>query len=366
MFNKTREPCLDNILEIPVKKPDISGQNLSQASEAIESGWVSSKGEKRGEFEAKFCEKFGYKTAIALDSGTAALHTALSNLGTEGEEIIVQDYTYTSTASAAKMAGYDVSIADIDPDTLSLSAEDLKSKISSRTAAVVVTHIWGIPRNTEELNRICRSNGSALVEDAASSLGSRNSSGAVGKNADFACFSFSWNKPITTGKGGMLVTNPSKREKSEMFADYGHRNGDSSMAEETGPNYLMDSIRSAIGISQISGFEERRSELERVFRCYRQNLPSELLPQFKVCGSRQPELFMIKSGRTGEIQEYLKDSGVETRRPYHPLSMKPLFRQETPANCEQVFESVLGLPTFPQLTNKQIKKISDKVADSGY
>jgi dTDP-4-amino-4,6-dideoxygalactose transaminase len=366
MFNKTREPCLDNILQIPVKKPDISAQELSKASEVMESGWVSSKGKKRKEFETRFSEEFGYETAIALDSGTAALHTALSNLETEGEEIIVQDYTYTSTASAAKMAGYDVSIADVNPNTLSLSTEDLRSKISGQTAAVIVTHIWGLPRNTEELNRICRSNGSALVEDAASSLGSKNSSGPVGKNADFACFSFSWNKPITTGKGGMLVTNPGRREKSEMFADYGHRNGDSSMAETLGPNYLMDSIRSAIGISQISGFKERRSELERVFRCYRQNLPSELLPRFKTSGKRQPELFMIKSGRTGKIQEYLKSNGVETRRPYHPLSMKPLFRQETPANCKQIFKSVLGLPTFPQLSNKQIRQISDMIVNSGY
>src|SRR5438128_7006608 len=193
---------------IPISKPFIGPREKQLVLDALDSGWVSSIGKYIDEFETNFARYCGTEHALAVSNGTTGLHLALAALGLQaGDEVIVPDLTFVATANAVAYTGATPVLAEIDPDTLCIDPESVKSLITDRTKAIIPVHLYGHPADMDALTEIAEAQRIDLIEDAAEAHGAEYKGRRVGGLGKCGVFSFYGNKVITTGEGGMLTTN---------------------------------------------------------------------------------------------------------------------------------------------------------------
>ena len=249
---------------IPVCEPHLSGRELDYVIDAVKSGWISSAGSYVKEFESHFAKICNSKYAVGVINGTSAIHIALKAIGIgEGDEVIIPSFTMIASAFAVCYTGAKPVFVDCDAFSWNIDHKQIESKITANTKAIMPVHILGLPCDMNEINAIAKNYNLKIVEDAAEAHGAEYMSKKVGELSDIAAFSFFANKNVTTGEGGMVVTNSdSLYENSQYFKNlcfplYGKRNY---LHDDIGFNYRLSNLHAAIGVAQLEKFEFYKSK----------------------------------------------------------------------------------------------------------
>jgi perosamine synthetase len=372
-----------------VAQPFVGEEEVKAAREVILSGKYIS-GEKVKEFEDKFADFIGTKHAVAVNSGTAALHLSLSAFGIgPGDEVIVPPLTFFSTVSSILHQNAIPVFADIDMDNYCLDPEDMKRKITRRTKAVIPVHLYGNSADMSKIINFSKTKGIKVIEDCAQAHGTEFNRQKVGSLGDTGCFSFFATKNMTTGEGGMITTNDKEiAQRCRLIRNHGMSSRDDHIL--LGYNYRMNEIAAAIGIVQLN----RLDQLNQIRICNSKYLIENLK---NINWIKVPKLsknvkhtffwcpiFIDEEKLNLSVKElisYLKDKNIEVRHRY----WKPLYKQklfidkstypkECPFNCmhsvkridyskiylsnaEKISGKLIGLPNHPKLSKNDLKYI---------
>ncbi len=244
---------------IPIYQPSLDGNEKKYVNECIDTSWISSRGDFIKRFEDEFTEFIGVNHAISVSNGTVALHLALVTLGIgQGDEVIVPSFTYIASVSTICHAGATPVFVDSLEDTWQMNPEDVKRKITSKTRAIMVVHLYGQTCEMDELVSIAKENNIFLIEDCAEAFGSKYNNKMAGSFGDIACFSFYGNKTITTGEGGMVVTNDETLwDRAYHLRMHGLAKYRQYWHDVLGFNYRMTNICAAIGLAQLENAKEK-------------------------------------------------------------------------------------------------------------
>jgi perosamine synthetase len=359
---------------VPVSRPHIWGDEKRNLCEAIDGGWISSRGPFLDEFEQRFAEKIGTQYAIAASSGTTALHLALSVLDLEkDDEVIVPDFTMISPVLAVLACGAIPVPVDAD-ETWNMDVGGIERAITERTRAIVAVHTYGHPAKIDRIMEIAARNGLRVVEDAAEALGARVAGRPVGSFADLAIFSFYANKVLTTGEGGMVVTSDSQlceRVRAKRNLCFGGDEETRFIHEEIGFNYRMTNLQAAVGLAQLQHLDEAVEAKIAIARAYDKHLasvPGITIPPDSNWG---PNVYWVYGVLIEDefgldrktVQAELKRNGIETRRFFHPLHRQPIIpkagiREEYP-NSTRISERGMYLPSYIGMGSATIERVAD-------
>jgi len=333
---------------IPHSRPTIDKNDIQAVTTVLASGHIA-RGEKVREFEAVVAKFIGVKYAVACSSGTSALHLALLGLGIgKGDEVIIPSFVCPSPYLAVMHARGVPKIADIDAENLNISAKTAKPRISKKTKAIVVPHMFGNPADINGLLDL----GIPVIEDCAQSLGAEYKNRRIGSFGDLSIFSFYATKMITTGEGGMVLTdNYDFYAKIVEMRDY-----DKKSLNPSRYNYKLTDFQAALGLSQInklSAFIERRRKLASLYssRLMKHGVRTQKHNQGSVFYR-----YVIFIDHLLSIQKRFKEAGLMCERPiFYPLH-KSLLTEKCP-NSNWAFEHALSIPIYPSLTNEEVNHI---------
>jgi perosamine synthetase len=335
---------------IPIAHPLLGAEELQNVKEAVESGWISSKGRFITEFEDEFAEYCGVKYGIATSNGTTALHLALKGLGIgKGDEVIVPDLTFIATANAVTYTGATPVMVDSHPVYWGLDPEKIEENITPKTKAIIPVHLYGHPCDMDAINDIAGAHNLYVVEDAAEAHGAEYKGRKVGGFGDVACFSFFGNKIITTGEGGMCLTNDEELAANlRILRDHGQRPDKKYWYDMVGFNYRMTNVQAAIGVAQVERLGQLIGQKRQVAGWYAEGLkclsdegvivPASEMPWAKNVYWMYSILLNQKFGiGRDEVISGLYDMGIETRPFFYPLHVMPPYEIRT---CFPVAETI--------------------------
>lgn len=368
-------------LELPVAEPDLGPLEERYVLDALRSGWVSSIGPYIQRFERQFAEFCEVEQAVAVANGTVALHLALVAAGVgPGDEVIVPALTFVATAAAVRHAGAEPVFVDSEPEIGTLSPAAVERALSSRTKAIIPVHLYGHPADIDPILEIARDRDLTVIEDAAEAHGARYKGRRVGGLGRMATFSFYGNKILTTGEGGMVVTNDGDlAERLRFFKDHAMAPTRRYWHPEVGYNYRMTNLQAALGCAQLERFEELTARREAVLGIYRKDLANE--PSIRVNPSLPwatpvPWLIcaLLAEGTSRDERDALlmalKEFGVDSRPYFHPLSEMPpyfAFRRlnagggsELPIAADLSARG-LNLPSSSNLGAGKIRSVTDTI-----
>ncbi|TAN45239.1 MAG: aminotransferase DegT [Nitrospirae bacterium] len=353
---------------IQLDAPNIGEREKEFLIRAVESGYVSTAGPLVAEFEAAFAGLLGTKKAASTQSGTAALHMALYELGIgKGDEVIVPATTFAATVNPVLYVGATPVIADVDVETWTLSPESVESNLTGRTKAVIPVHLYGVPCRMDEIMGIAEKHGLKVVEDATESLCSRYKGEFTGTFGDMGCFSFNGNKTITTGGGGMVVSREEQciehikfliNQARDESAGYYH--------PEVGFNYRMTNLEAALGLAQMGRLEEFVAKKRRFNKIYREELSGcgfirfQQGPAFSESSWWLTCILFEKDTDIPELQLRLKSEGVPARRVFMPLGEMPpyaSFVRNPCGNAALLYERGLCLPSSTLNSDDDIRHV---------
>ncbi len=361
---------------IPVCEPTLSGRELEYVTDCVKSGWISSMGKYVTEFENKFAEYCGVKHGISCFNGTVAIHLALAALGVKkGDEVIAPSFTMIGTTNPIVYCGAKPVFVDSEPITWNMDVSKLEEKITERTKAIIPVHIYGHPTDMDPLLDLANKYGIKVVEDAAEAHGAEYKGKRAGSMSDAGCFSFYSNKIITTGEGGIVVTNDEGlAEKLRSLKN--HAFGKPRFIHnELGFNYRMTNIQAAIGLAQleqIDKFVEARRNNAKLYNELLKDVEGVTLPKEMpwaknvhwMYGILLEDSFGINKD---EAMEKLKALGIETRSFFLPMNQQPVYKKlgikikgKYPVS-EELFRKGFYLPSSSSLTEKQIVTVVEGI-----
>jgi perosamine synthetase len=358
--------------EIPVYRPSLLGKEREYVDECLTTGWISSKGRFVPEFEAKFAERVDAEHATSVCNGTVALHLALVALGIgPGDEVIVPTLTYIASVNAITYTGAVPVFVDSLPDTWQMDPEDVRRKLTPNTKAIMAVHLYGHPCDMDALTEIADDNGLFLIEDAAEAFGSKFRGRHAGSFGDISCFSFYGNKTITTGEGGMVVTDDDTLyDRSLHFKGQGLAKHREYWHDIIGYNYRMTNICAAIGLAQMEQADSFLSRKREIARMYEEQLTplglethkesSGVVHSFWMCS-----MLVNSPGHRTPLREHLSRSGIETRPVFYPIHTMPMYsaRYQRFKVAENIAWRGINLPSFPALLDDDVMYICDAIKD---
>ena len=357
---------------IPVYQPDLSGNEKRYVMECLDSSWISSRGRFIGEFEDKFSAFTGVKHAVAVCNGTVALHLALASLDIgPGDEVIVPTLTYVAAANAVVYTGAKPVFVDSLRDTWQIDPDDVRRKITPRTKAIMAVHLYGHPCEMDRLTAIAKEHDIFLVEDCAEAFGAVYKGRHVGGFGDIGIFSFFGNKTITTGEGGMVVTNDAalaaraRHLKSQAVSpqrEYWH--------DAVGFNYRMTNICAAIGLAQLERANELIGKKRLLAERYRKEFAGLPVEFHKECGDVVHGYWMIsilarEAAERDPLRTHLKERGIETRPVFYPAHTMPVYKSfgGSHPTAEAIASRGMNLPSWPGLSGEQVGRIRAAIAE---
>jgi len=363
----------DKRVYFPVAEPQFGEAELRYVSECVLTGWVSSAGKFVARFEKQFSEFCETKFGVSSTSGTTALHLALLALGIgPGDEVIVPSFTFISTANAVTFTRGKPIFVDIEPDTWNINPAEIKKAITTKTKAIIPVHIYGHPANMDPIMDIAREYNLAVIEDAAEAHGALYKGKKVGSFGDMGIFSFYGNKIITTGEGGMIVTdNEELAEKLRVLRDHGMDPKRRYWHSVLGYNYRMTNIQAALGVGQMERIQqivEQKRRNAAMFGKALKNIPGITLPPEKAWAKSVYWLYsiLIDEEEFGisakELGRQLKERGIETRPLFPMVHQQPIYDtgQNLPV-CESLSSRGLSLPSSVNLNEGGIEKIVNEI-----
>ena len=365
----------DSKIKFPAYEPWISNDDKKIIDKTLSQSMLTL-GPQLEKFESDFSKYSKSKYAIAVSNCTAALHLSLMALGIkENDEVIIPDLTFVADANAILACNAKPVVADINKENFFLSISNVKKNITKKTKAIIPVHIYGQVCNIEEIMELAKDNNLKVVEDCAHAVGTFHKSKHVGTIGNTGCFSFYPTKNITTAEGGMVTTNSKEiAEKIRQLRSHGMTKSLKSRYSskypwvfdivEPGYNYRLDEIRSALGITQlkrIKKINELRKKASFYYHKRLQNIPGIILPDMVNDKTHSYHLYTIrvtKSFRLSRNQLYkkLKDNGIRTTvywMPIHEYAAYSKFsKKSNVVNTARVYEEILALPLFPNITKK--------------
>ena len=353
-------------LRIPIYQPDIGSKEKAYVNQCLDSTWISSKGEFIERFQAGFAGYIGAPQALAVSNGTVALHLALATLGLgAGDEIIVPSLTYISPVNAIRYVGATPVFADSDPVTWQVNVDDVAARITPRTRAIIVVHLYGQACDMVALAALASAHGLLLIEDCAEALGTRIGGRHVGTFGDIATFSFFGNKTITTGEGGMVVARGAAHQKLALkLRGQGLADDREYWHDVVGFNFRMTNICAAIGLAQLERVEDfiaRKRLLAEAYTRELQGLP--LVLQAEVAGTTHSfwmcSLLTNDPEQRDPLRRALREQGIETRPFFHPVHTMPMYAQGQTGLTVAVDLGARGinLPSWPGLGEEGVQTV---------
>lgn len=351
-------------------KPSITEKEVEYATDAARNGWGERCYEYINRFEELFRQHLGVKYAIATSSCTGALHMGLAALGVgPGDEVILADTNWIASAAPITYLGAKPVFVDILPDTWCLDPKRVREAITSKTKAIIAVHLYGNLCEMDELMAIGEQRGIPVIEDAAEAIGSVYHSKRAGSIGKFGSFSFHGTKTVTTGEGGMFVTNDADLYEHVLtLSNHGRARGQTKQfwPDMVGFKYKMSNIQAAIGCGQMERIDELIGRKRSIFQYYSDQLnkfPDVVMnpePEGTLIGAWMPTVvFDQKSGVTCEmLQTAFAEANIDARVFFHPLSSLPMFEKQ-PQNCIawDVPGRAMNLPSYHEMTDSEMDRV---------
>lgn len=352
---------------IPVAKPLIGEEEIKEVEKVLKSGFIA-QGPKVAEFEEAFASYVGVKHAIAVSSGTTALHLSLLSAGVKkDDEVITTPFSFAATGNCALYIGAKPVFVDINPKTFNLDPELIEGAITKKTKAILPVHLYGQPAQMEKINEIAGEHDLVVIEDAAQAHGAMIKDKMVGSMGDMACFSFYPTKNMTTSEGGMITTNNSQMaDMARTLRAHGEKERYQHVV--LGYNFRMTDISASIGLVQLKkldGFNKKRIENAEYLTEHINEIsgiePPYISPEVKHVFHQYT--VRVKEGKRDNLMEYLNQEGVGTGIHY-PI---PIYKQKLyqdmgyDDNCpetEKAASEVLSIPVHPDLSIEELEKIA--------
>lgn len=370
---------------IPYGRQQIDDEDVQAVLEVLHSDWLTT-GPMVARFEQAFASSIGVSEAVAVNSGTAALHAAYAALGiTTGDEVIVPALTFAATANAAVYLGAKPMFADVDLHTGLIDPESVASRITVRTKAIVAVDYAGQPCNYAALRALADRYDLALVADACHALGAQNGKRSVGSLADISTFSFHPVKPITTAEGGMATTdNPDLAKRMRRFRNHGidtdhrERATKGTWAYEMvdlGFNYRLSDLQCALGLAQLSrlaAWTARRQEIAQRYDAEFFGLSSVRPLRHREGVTHAYHLYVVRlagENMRSTLFYKLRASGIGANVHYLPVYLHPYYQHvhgTQPGLCpnaEELYRQILSLPIFPAMSNTDVEMVARQVVE---
>jgi dTDP-4-amino-4,6-dideoxygalactose transaminase len=368
---------------IPFHRPAIGDDEIQSVVETLKSGWLTT-GAKVKTFEADFTKYIGCSHAVAVNSGTAALHLALDAIGIkEGDDVIVPTMTFAATAEVMLYFRANPVLVDCEPDTLNLDAKQIESAITARTRAIIPVHFGGQPCDMDQILKIAKKHNLRVIEDAAHALPASYHGSKVGTVGDITCFSFYATKTITTGEGGMATTENSEwAERMRMMSLHGISHDAWKRYTKEGSwcydilypgfKYNLTDIAAAIGIEQLKKCDEFWEARQRIAMNYAKafaDLKEIRVPMCRNDVQHAWHLFVIQLNverlkiNRNQFIEALREKEIGTSVHFIPLHRHPYYRDkfgykpEDFPNASTAFERIVSLPIYPNMTEGNVRDV---------
>ncbi len=358
-------------MKIPLARPDITEHEIQAVVKVLRTPYLSL-GPKLGEFEQKIALYAGVRHAVAVNSGTSALHLIVRALGlTEGDEVITTPFSFVASSNCLLFERVRPVFVDIDPQTLNIDVHQIPPKITEKTKAILAVDVFGHPADWDELERIAQKYKIKLIEDSAEALGAEYKGHKAGSFGDAAVFAFYPNKQITTGEGGVILTNSDEIARlCRSLRNQGRGEGNEWLQHERlGYNYRLSEINCALGIAQLERLEEILRKRERVAQMYNERLQ-------EIQGVRIPYVapyvkiswfvYVIRLGEEytqadrDRILKELCAHGIGCSNYFSPIHLQPFYRElfgykpgDFPVT-ESVAARTIALPFYNNLTEAQV------------
>ncbi len=354
---------------VPIADVDLSQGEIDAAVEVLESGYLR-QGPKTEKFEKNFANKVGADHAIAVSSGTAALHLAYLSLLEDGDEILVPSFSHISTASMVSFSGGVPVFCDLNPRTFTLNLESVEEKVTENTKAIAPIHLFGNACDIDRIREFAQDENLKIIWDAAQAHGTKYKGQDVGSFGDLVCYSFYPTKNMTTGEGGMITTNESDLdEKIRLLREHGQT--DKYYHPSLGLNYRMTDVEAAIGLKQLEKLDEfvekRRKNAEYLTEKLTEIegiLPPKVKPEVQHSYHQYTVLLDLEviDCTRDEFVENLDDENVGAAVHYpRPLHKQPVFQERygdiSLPVVEDISNRILSLPVHPQLERGDLKKV---------
>lgn len=369
---------------IPYGRQSINEQDIEAVVNVLKSDYLTT-GPKIAEFERKVADYTGAKYAVAIANGTAALHAACYAAGIgEGDEVITTPITFAASSNCVLYCGGTPVFADINPETYNISSVDIERKITSKTKAIIAVHFTGQPCEMEQIHEIADKHNLIVIEDGAHALGAVYKGKRVGALSDMTTFSFHPVKHITTGEGGMILTdNPKLYERLKLFRTHGITREKNLLTKNDGPwyyeqldlgfNYRITDIQCALGTSQMDRLpeflEKRKKIAERYNEAFAGNNQIQLPYQKEGCDNAwHLYVIRVKNGNRKEVFEKLRAAGIGVNVHYIPVYQHPYYRSHGYAqvicpNAEEYYKECISLPMYPDLKEEEQEYVIKKVLE---
>lgn len=353
---------------IKMAEPMIDDDDVNEVIQVLKSKTLT-QGSKTLAFEREFAAYVGTKYAVSVNSGTSALLLGCLAAGIgKGDEVLVPSFSFAATANAVSLTGAKPIFVDIDLDDFCISPEEIEKKITKRSKAVMVVHLYGCPAKMNALTEVSNDYGLMLIEDCAQSQGSKFQGRTIGSFGRFSAFSFYPTKNITTGEGGMVLTDDlelaeiAKTLRSQgMKKRYVH--------ELIGFNFRLSEMASALGLSQLKKLDDFNSRRAKIAKFYNERVSYPITPKVAEGNVHSYNQYTVRipGGLRDQIKNRLEGYGIESAI-YYPLGIheQPAYSDESVslANTRQAISEVLSIPIRPSLTDSEVEYISEKLNDS--
>ena len=364
-------------IKVPFVVPEITSEDKKVILSTLNQNLLTN-GPKLREFEKKIAKFCGSRYAIGVSNATAALHLSLTALQIKtGDEVIIPDLTFAATANSVLFTGATPVIVDINKEDFNISIESIEKSITKKTKAIIPVHFAGNPCNMNMIKSIAKKHNLKIIEDCAHAIGGKVGKKHVGTFGDAGCFSFYPTKNLTTFEGGMVITNSKKISDSiKSLRNHGITKSLQDRFTKGKPweydiivpgyNYRLDEIRAALGISQLERINKNNLKRKQAFLYYNSKLKNKdsiITPKISKNTTHSCHLYVLriqknkKLSRNNMFQKLLKN-GVRSSVHYKPLHQFTAYKKNAKilvklTNSKKIFEEIISLPLYPQITKKQ-------------
>ena len=374
-YNKNgKDLILKNMEFIPVNEPILNGNEKKYLCECIDTGWISSEGPFVKEFEQKMSASVDREYGIAVSNGTAALEVAVQALEIKkGDEVIMPAFTIISCAMAVTKVGAIPVLVDSDLHTWNMNTGEIEAKITSRTKAILIVHLYGLPVEVDKVIALAKKHNLKVIEDAAEMHGQTYNGKPCGSFGDISIFSFYSNKHITTGEGGMVVTNDEElAERCRFLRNLCFRKDVRYVHDEISDNYRFTNLQAAVGLAQLERLDEfiiKKREMGRYYTKHLKNVKGLILPIEKT--EYADNIYWVYGivldkdiqADNKTVQKLLTEEGIGSRTFFWCMHEQPvyqrreIFKNEIYPNAEYLARKGFYIPSGLALTEKQMDRV---------
>ena len=368
------------MFDIPLPKPEVTPEDIEAVTAVLRSGRLAL-GPVQTDFEESFAHRCGVPYAVAVSSGTAALHLAVRMAGVApGDEVIVSPFSFVASANVVLYQRARPVFVDIEEETYGIDPDQLPDRLTRQTRAILPTHVFGQPCRISSIARLARQHGLVLIEDNCESIGASvpdgQGSGMTGQFGDFVAYGFYPNKQMTTGEGGMLtVTTSDHLDQARSLRNQGRAHDDSNhlIHDTLGFNYRMSEMQAALGLSQLGRIEasiRKRQVAAGRYHALLQGVADVILPASPEGYGHSWFVYSVRvpAGQRDEVIRYLAGRGIQSKAYFHPpIHLQPYYQQEFGFRegdfpvAERVSREIIALPMYNQITTQEIERVVESL-----